>query len=88
MIPVKCWDVQRQMTGDANVADLAEPFAISQRAVSQYLRVLEEIVLRIQFHDHGGWELSFVRLDRSSRGRGDSYALRTSLKCSTTGSGS
>jgi DNA-binding transcriptional ArsR family regulator len=33
--------LQRLSTGDANVADLAEPFAMSQPAVSKHLRVLE-----------------------------------------------
>jgi DNA-binding transcriptional ArsR family regulator len=31
----------RLMTGDASVAELAEPFAISQPAVSKHLKVLE-----------------------------------------------
>lgn len=31
----------RLMTGDANVAELAEPFAMSQPAVSKHLKVLE-----------------------------------------------
>lgn len=31
----------RLMTGDANVAELAQPFAMSQPAVSKHLRVLE-----------------------------------------------
>jgi DNA-binding transcriptional ArsR family regulator len=33
--------LQRLSEGDANVADLAEPFAMSQPAVSKHLRVLE-----------------------------------------------
>jgi DNA-binding transcriptional ArsR family regulator len=34
--------LQRLTEGDANVADLAEPFSMSQPAVSKHLRVLEE----------------------------------------------
>lgn len=33
--------LQRLTEGDANVADLAEPFAMSQPAVSKHLKVLE-----------------------------------------------
>jgi len=33
--------LQRLSDGDANVADLTEPFAMSQPAVSKHLRVLE-----------------------------------------------
>ncbi|MEP6478048.1 MAG: metalloregulator ArsR/SmtB family transcription factor [Rhodoglobus sp.] len=33
--------LQRLADGDANVADLAEPFAMSQPAVSKHLKVLE-----------------------------------------------
>ena len=34
--------LQRLTEGDARVSDLAEPFAISQPAISKHLRVLEE----------------------------------------------
>jgi DNA-binding transcriptional ArsR family regulator len=34
--------LQRLADGDANVADLSEPFAMSQPAVSKHLRVLEQ----------------------------------------------
>jgi DNA-binding transcriptional ArsR family regulator len=34
--------LQRLTAGDANVAELAEPFAMSQPAVSKHLRVLED----------------------------------------------
>jgi DNA-binding transcriptional ArsR family regulator len=34
--------LQRLTDGDANVAELAEPFAISQPAISKHLRVLED----------------------------------------------
>lgn len=34
--------LQRLTEGDANVADLAEPFSMSQPAVSKHLRVLED----------------------------------------------
>jgi DNA-binding transcriptional ArsR family regulator len=34
--------LQRLTTGDANVAELAQPFAMSQPAVSKHLRVLED----------------------------------------------
>jgi len=34
--------LQRLTEGDARVADLAEPFAMSQPAVSKHLRVLED----------------------------------------------
>ena len=33
--------LQRLMAGDANVAELAEPFAMSQPAISKHLKVLE-----------------------------------------------
>lgn len=33
--------LQRLVTGDANVAELAEPFAMSQPAISKHLKVLE-----------------------------------------------
>jgi DNA-binding transcriptional ArsR family regulator len=33
--------LQRLMDGDANVAELSEPFAMSQPAVSRHLKVLE-----------------------------------------------
>jgi DNA-binding transcriptional ArsR family regulator len=34
--------LQRLADGDANVADLSEPFAMTQPAVSKHLRVLEQ----------------------------------------------
>ena len=34
--------LQRLTAGDANVAQLAEPFAMSQPAISKHLRVLED----------------------------------------------
>ena len=34
--------LQRLTSGDANVAELAEPFAMSQPAISKHLRVLED----------------------------------------------
>jgi DNA-binding transcriptional ArsR family regulator len=55
----------RLRSGEATVTELAEPFAMSQPAISKHLKVLERAGLATECLEkyRGYWEESFQRLD-------------------------